>query len=421
MARNFGISGVNTPISLSGIKAEFGGPNNFGAYRRLGGFVPANERNFLLREAGDTVNDFQMTQFHPSSQGYSAEYGVAERHYTTRMTCGVGTSYVLGGGANGFEAFRFGDMMPTYYGGMDQIDYIGFTASGTAPSTPTWAQWEAPVQGVSWVQQFDPYYYGGGNLTIYLFYVFADYRSSTLGYNFWDTFELYKWTGGDPLSGGTASLVASLSRPDGGTFFGGGSGITYWIMYQYGLNANLPVSGEQFVAKVYVNQSVPAPSPPGPPPVGPPPPDPPVCELCCFTPDTLITLEDMTTKRIDQIEVGDSIVVYNHDLNVNVPMNVDEIITRTNRVMYEYHFADGNILKASDDHPLYVVGKGYSSINPVSVYKDMGMPKQISIGDRVLTQNGVESEIIGIEPINYVDTVYTFGISKFYANGILVY
>jgi len=433
MARNFGISGVNTPISLSGIKTEFGGPNNFSAYRRLGGFVPANERNFLLRDIynPDPLYFLRMTQFHPAGQGYSAEYGVAERHYTSRMLCGTGSSFIFGGGANGFEAFRFGDMLPSYIGGMDQIDYAGLTAAAT-PKGATWAEWEAPVQGMAWIYQNDPLYYAGGDATIYLFYVFADYRASTVGYNWWSTIELYRWTGGDPLSGGTATLATTLTRPDGGTLITDGIslGVTIWIMYEPGINLSLPSVGNQFITKIYVNESAASPAPPpapGPPIMGPNPAppviDPPEgsCPLCCFTPDTLITLSDMTTKRIDEIQVGDSIVVYNHDLSVNTQLNVDELITRVDRVMYEYTFANGVKLKASDDHPIYVVGKGYASINPVAEYKNMGIPKQINVDDVVMMQDGEETQIVSIEPIDYDGTVYTFGISKFYANGVLVY
>lgn len=139
------------------------------------------------------------------------------------------------------------------------------------------------------------------------------------------------------------------------------------------------------------------------------------CSTCCFTPDTLITMSDGLTKPIEMVVVGDRI------LTANGEKEVTEIITRTYRVMYTITFADGRILNASEDHPLYVVGKGYASINPTVEYKELGVPEKLEVGDFVLDQNGNENEIVSITDLDYPDTVYTFAESEFYANGMLVY
>lgn len=145
------------------------------------------------------------------------------------------------------------------------------------------------------------------------------------------------------------------------------------------------------------------------------------CPLCCFTPETLITMADMSFKRIDEVVVGDIILSYSEELGQNVPSTVTGIITRVERPMFQYTFANGKILNASEDHPLYVVGKGYASINPTVEYKEMGIPKTISIGDYVLDESRNEIQIVNIVPIHYPETVYTFQNSVFYANGVLVY
>ena len=145
------------------------------------------------------------------------------------------------------------------------------------------------------------------------------------------------------------------------------------------------------------------------------------CPTCCFTPDTLITMGDQSLRRIDRIRVGDIILVYDENLGKNVPTKVDNIIIRSERVMYEYVFSNGNRLKATEDHPLFVVGKGYSCMNPHPNYKDLGTAKIIAVGDRVLNERGIESKIVEIQPIHYPDEVYTFENSRFYANGVLVY
>jgi hypothetical protein len=141
----------------------------------------------------------------------------------------------------------------------------------------------------------------------------------------------------------------------------------------------------------------------------------PSCGICCFTPETLVTMADYTTKPIIDIRVGDFILVRGGSKKVT------EVITRQNRVMYRIRFFDGRILNASDEHPLYVVGKGYSAINPVGVYKDLGMADELVVGDRVLDEDSDENEIVEITEIDYPHTVYTFAESEFYANGMLVY
>jgi hypothetical protein len=130
---------------------------------------------------------------------------------------------------------------------------------------------------------------------------------------------------------------------------------------------------------------------------------------------------DGSTKQIGDIKTGDFILVYDDLSQLNVAVPVKEVIVREDRPMYTYTFENGKTLVASEDHPLYVVGKGYVSINPSIGYKDMGVPGYISVGDFVVNELGIQTRITGIEPHPYKGVVYTFGNSKFYANGVLVY
>jgi len=142
-----------------------------------------------------------------------------------------------------------------------------------------------------------------------------------------------------------------------------------------------------------------------------------MCPHCCFTPDTLITMADGTTQTINLVQLGDWIKV------VTGVEEVTDIITRTNRLMYKITFEDNTILKASEDHPLFVEHKGFASINPdpnIS-YKDLGVAKQLEVGDSVKTVTGDTVKIIEMKTIHYPETVYTFSNSRFYANGALVY
>lgn len=141
------------------------------------------------------------------------------------------------------------------------------------------------------------------------------------------------------------------------------------------------------------------------------------CPSCCFTPETLITMADYTTKAIAEVRIGEHILVRGGSRAVT------GIIVVENRPMFIVRFADGRFINTSEDHPFYVVNKGYASIKPdPSVkYKDLGIPEQLIVGDFVLDQNGNENEIVSISDLYYPHAVYTFTESEFYANGMLVY
>jgi hypothetical protein len=145
------------------------------------------------------------------------------------------------------------------------------------------------------------------------------------------------------------------------------------------------------------------------------------CPFCCFTPDTLILMGDGSLRAIGEVQVGDFILTYSEELKTNVAVPVTEVIVRTDRPMYQYTFEDGSTLKASEEHPLYILGKGYASLVPVPEYKDMGLAKVVELGDSVVNELGSPKKIVKIERIVYPGAVYTFGNTRFYANHVLVY
>jgi len=139
------------------------------------------------------------------------------------------------------------------------------------------------------------------------------------------------------------------------------------------------------------------------------------CPFCCFTPDTRISMADGSQKRIADIVVGDRI----RTVSGEVP--VTEVIVREDRPMYRLEFSGGFVVDASEDHPFYVVGSGYASVNPTVPYKDIGIPGLLSLGDRVEHEDGDTYELLSVTPIEHAGKVYTLAESAFYANGLLVY
>lgn len=147
------------------------------------------------------------------------------------------------------------------------------------------------------------------------------------------------------------------------------------------------------------------------------------CPICCFTADTLVTMADGLEMRIADVKVGDKILTVTDDLMGTAETEVTEVIVRVDRPMHLIHFTNGTALEASEDHPLYIKGKGWASVNPDprTDYKDIGIPKMVEVGDTVFMADGSAVHVRKIDKLDYPDAVFTFAESRWFANGILVY
>jgi hypothetical protein len=139
------------------------------------------------------------------------------------------------------------------------------------------------------------------------------------------------------------------------------------------------------------------------------------CPLCCFLPSTAILMGDGTSKPIVEIEIGDVI------RTIDGTEEVTEIIPKEQREMWRVELEDGRTLILSEDHPVFIDGKGYSSISSQGPYKDLNGTDQIVVGDSVQLDSGILLKIVKMHRDPFDETVYTLGNSRFYANGILVY
>jgi len=150
---------------------------------------------------------------------------------------------------------------------------------------------------------------------------------------------------------------------------------------------------------------------------------------CCFTHDTEVTMADLSKKNINQIQVGDQILSYNPETQQHETNEVEELITRVNRMMYKYTLANGKEIRASYDHPFFVVGKGYCSMNPaltMNGYKSLTNVQMVEVGDNFVDKDNNSIQVDEIVRIDHFDTVYTFNNKfktspNFYADGVLVY
>lgn len=136
-------------------------------------------------------------------------------------------------------------------------------------------------------------------------------------------------------------------------------------------------------------------------------------DMYCLTGDTLITLADGSSKRIDQLILADKVMSYNPDTMLLEP---DEIIYtdstehKTHTEYKIYTFEDGSVVKTVHRHRFYNVER------QAMVYMD-----EWKIGERAITIDGKKIALVDRETISEEVRHYTIFTKNqnYFANGLL--
>jgi len=150
--------------------------------------------------------------------------------------------------------------------------------------------------------------------------------------------------------------------------------------------------------------------------------------LFCFTEGTQITLNNNTTKSIEDINIGDTILSVNiQTLRVENDI-IRQIDSAIHRNIVHINFSDLSKCENTFDHPYYVKSKGWSSYKPSeTMHKYNFKAKQLQIGDtcfKYLDNKLIEVQVKTIR--ENIGDAMTYNISRlkknknFFANGILV-
>jgi hypothetical protein len=127
----------------------------------------------------------------------------------------------------------------------------------------------------------------------------------------------------------------------------------------------------------------------------------------CFVAGTKVHIEEKGITNIEDVEVGDKVISYNHDTDVVEYKEVLKFREQENKNIVTYIFENGTELAGTPDHPLFVVGKGYSSYYPKQTLEDSGLDvEQILLGDEVLHMDGYGVTITDIVESEKTHTVY---------------
>lgn len=141
------------------------------------------------------------------------------------------------------------------------------------------------------------------------------------------------------------------------------------------------------------------------------------CPQCCIHESMLIaTEEDM--KSIHDIKIGDKVISYNFETQLNELVEVEDLITIERDVNYKV-----NNLILTEDHPVYLNNGKKASINPEATLLNYKQEvTQIEQGNIMVKLDGTKEVIESIE--KYEGTHLNYAIktkhNNFYADGILV-
>jgi hypothetical protein len=147
----------------------------------------------------------------------------------------------------------------------------------------------------------------------------------------------------------------------------------------------------------------------------------------CFVAGTKIQMEDGSTKNIEDVEVGDSIVSFdlkNNETKVNKVLNI--FSKKVDKIVI-YEFDNGGVLKSTLDHPIYVNGKGWSSYdNSLSntLYTLENPVQKIEIGDtiKLINSNTILEKITLVDEETKVFNLSEIEINhNYFANDVLVH
>ena len=147
----------------------------------------------------------------------------------------------------------------------------------------------------------------------------------------------------------------------------------------------------------------------------------------CFVAGTKVNLADGSIKNIEDVKSGDIVVTFDlksESLKNNI---VNSVFSKTVNNIVEYKFSNGENLKCTFDHPIYVESKGWASFDNELSNKSYSLEKnvnKIEINDTVKLFNGI-STIVDILVHNEETKVYNLqdieGNHNYFANNILVH
>ena len=144
----------------------------------------------------------------------------------------------------------------------------------------------------------------------------------------------------------------------------------------------------------------------------------------CFASGTQILMANGIYSSIENLEIGQEVLSMNSTTGEFESSKILELASPIHDNLVELLFADGRIIKTTEDHPFFN-GKTWISLNPKKTLSDYNFDNisQLEIGMKVRTLNG-NLELVSINKMPYHQRTYTIvklnRNNSFIANGIVV-
>jgi len=106
-------------------------------------------------------------------------------------------------------------------------------------------------------------------------------------------------------------------------------------------------------------------------------------DVSCFVAGSKIKLSSGKNINIEDLVVGDIVLSYNVNTNIFEESSIENVTINYKDNLVIYNFDNGIKITCTDTHPIWVVGKGWSSYRQTDVNdsEHIGLTKQISAGD----------------------------------------
>lgn len=155
----------------------------------------------------------------------------------------------------------------------------------------------------------------------------------------------------------------------------------------------------------------------------------------CFAAGTMINCWDGTSRPIEDLVADKSahgVISWDFANEAYAHGPILQVTTTEDQEVWDYEFEWSNGTKipvrGTADHPFYVVGKGWSTIDPDALQKKTGMETDpFVVGDEVFTgaPDGSTSKLISVEKVDELHTVYNLDniqdYNNFFVYGMLVH
>jgi hypothetical protein len=135
------------------------------------------------------------------------------------------------------------------------------------------------------------------------------------------------------------------------------------------------------------------------------------CPNCCLLPGTLIYMGDGTRKKIENVQVGDTIYAYNINRKTLEKEKVLKLHVHPDGD--EFYYVINHLLRATANHPVFVNEKIWKRVD------------ELIIGDIIIDEKTQPLKIISLEKKNGAKTVYNLELegpnNNYFGDNILLH